>query len=121
MQRAFSPKTDPRLTQLAGQRMSTTRPTVLHGDFLACNAFDIMESISKIRVPTLVICGKDDQLTPVRYSQYLADQLPKAELKIIPDAGHMVMLEQPQVVASELSAFLATLTYAPGHQGESQG
>jgi pimeloyl-ACP methyl ester carboxylesterase len=120
MQRAFSPHTDPRLMQLAGQRMGTTRPTVLHGDFLACNSFDVMESIGKIRVPTLVICGKDDQLTPARYSQYLADQLPKAQLMIIPEAGHMVMLEQPQAVATELSAFLATLTYAPGHQGESR-
>jgi len=116
MERAFSPHTDPRLTQLAGQRMSTTRPTVLHGDFLACNAFDIMESIPKIRVPALVICGQDDRLTPMRYSQYLADQLPRAELKIIPEAGHMVMLEQPQAVANEISAFLATLNYSPGHQ-----
>jgi pimeloyl-ACP methyl ester carboxylesterase len=119
MQRAFSHRTDPRLTQLAGQRMSTTRPTVLHGDFLACNTFDVMESIPKIRIPTLIICGQDDQLTPVRYSQYLADQLPRAELKIIPEAGHMVMLEQPQAVANELSAFLTTLTYSPGHQGQS--
>ena len=100
--------------QLAGQRMSTTRPSVMHGDFLACNAFDIMESLPKIRVPTLVICGQDDQLTPARYSQHLADQIPKAQLKIISEAGHMVMLEQPQAVADELSAFLATLTYSPG-------
>ena len=86
---------------------------------MACNAFDVMESITKIRFPTLVICGQDDQLTPVRYSQYLADQIPKAQLRIIANAGHMVMLEQPQTVANELSAFLATLTYTPGHTNES--
>lgn len=118
MEMAFSPHTDPRLMQLAGERMGTTRPTVLHGDFLACNVFDIMEGLNKIRVPTLVICGQDDQLTPVRYSQYLADQISKAQLKIIPEAGHMVMLEQPQAVADELSAFLSTLTYSPGQQSE---
>ncbi len=119
MEKAFSPHTDPRLMQLAGQRMGLTRPTVLNGDFLACNAFDIMEGLNKIRIPTLVVCGEDDQLTPVRYSQYLTDQISKAQLKIIPEAGHMVMLEQPQSVADELSAFLATLTYSPGHKSES--
>lgn len=118
MEMAFSPQTNPRLMQLAGQRMGTTRPTVLHGDFLACNIFNIMEGLNKIRVPTLVVCGQDDQLTPVRYSQYLADQISKAQLKIIPEAGHMAMLEQPQAVADELSAFLSTLTYSPGHQSE---
>lgn len=118
MELAFSPHTDPRLMQLAGQRMTTTRPSVLHGDFSACDIFNIMEGLTKIRVPVLVICGEDDQLTPVRYSQYLADQISKAQIKIIPEAGHMVMLEQPQTVANELSAFLATLTYSPGHQSE---
>jgi len=112
---AFSPETDPHLAELAGQRMGVTRPTVFHGDFLACNAFDVMEKVKKIRFPTLVICGQDDQLTPVRYSQYLADQITGAEIKIIPSAGHMVMLEQPQTVASELSAFLSTISYSPGH------
>jgi pimeloyl-ACP methyl ester carboxylesterase len=116
VEKAFSPKTDPRLVELARQRMSITRPTVLHGDYLACNAFDVMETIKKIRNPTLVICGQDDQLTPVRYSQYLADQIPRAEIKIIPNAGHMVMLEQPQTVAAELSGFLSTLSYSPGQR-----
>jgi len=120
MDRAFSPHTDPRLKDLAAQKMETTRPSVLHGDFQACNDFDMMECIKKIRVPTLIICGKDDQLTPVRYSQYLADQIPKAQPRIIPEAGHMVMLEQPQTVANELSSFLATLTYSPGQSNENK-
>lgn len=117
-ERAFSKYSDPRLIELAAQRMETTRPSVLHGDFQACNTFDVMESIKKIQFPTLVVCGQDDQLTPVRYSQFLADQIPKAQLRIIPESGHMVMLEQPQIVANELSAFLATLTFSPGHTDE---
>jgi pimeloyl-ACP methyl ester carboxylesterase len=115
IERSFSQFTDHRLKELAAQKMSTTRPSVLYGDFMACNNFDIMEKIKKIRFPSIVICGQDDQLTPVRYSQYLVDQLPKAQLKIIQEAGHMVMLEHPQTVAEELSAFLSTLTYSPGH------
>jgi pimeloyl-ACP methyl ester carboxylesterase len=114
MDRAFSPLSDPRLRELAAQKMETIRPSVLHGDFQACNNFDRMESIRKIRVPTLVICGQDDQLTPVRYSQFLANQIPRAQLRILAQAGHMVMLEQPQAVANELSAFLSTLNFSPG-------
>jgi pimeloyl-ACP methyl ester carboxylesterase len=65
-----------------------------------------------------VICGQDDRLTPVRYSQYLVDQIPRAEIDLIQEAGHMVMLEQPQVVADSLSTFLSTLTYSPGHSSK---
>jgi len=87
----------------------------LHGDFLACNAFNIAETVSEIRVPTLVICGQDDKLTPLRYSQFLADQIPAARLEAIPDAGHMVMLEQPQAVAGALIDFLAGISFHPGN------
>jgi len=111
----FSRNADPRLVELAARRMAETRSTVLHGDFMACNTFDAMESIAAIRTSTLVICGQEDQLTPMRYSQYLADHIPGALLKIIPKAGHMVMLEQPISVANALSDFLATIPYHPGH------
>jgi pimeloyl-ACP methyl ester carboxylesterase len=111
---AFNPQSDPRLVEMATRRMMGTRPTVLHGDFLACNSFDLMDSIKKIRFPTLVICGQNDQLTPARYSQYLADQIPSAQLTIVPAAGHMVMLEQPKQAATALADFIASIQYRPG-------
>jgi len=118
MKRAFSPQSDPHLIELAAQRMNAIRPAVLHGDFLACNAFNVMENIQKIRFPCQVICGQDDLLTPVRYAQYLTDQIPRAEVNLIPGSGHMVMLEQPEIVAETLSAFLSTLTYSPGQSSK---
>jgi pimeloyl-ACP methyl ester carboxylesterase len=110
----FSKHADPRLVELAERRMAETRLSVLHGDFMSCNSFDVMENLAAIRTPTLVLCGQEDQLTPMRYSQYLADHIPGALLKIIPKAGHMVMLEQPLSVANALSDFLATISYYPG-------
>jgi pimeloyl-ACP methyl ester carboxylesterase len=118
---AFSEAADERLVELAAQRMAETRPSVLHGDFLACNAFDVMGSIAAISAPTLVVCGQDDELTPLRYSQYLADQILGASLEVIARAGHMVMLEQPQAVASALSGFLAQVPYQPGARGGAEG
>jgi len=109
--RSFSSHTDAKLTELAARRMAEVRPSVTYGDLLACNSFDEMDRIGQIRQPTLILCGVEDQMTPVRYSQYLADSIPGAVLKTIPDAGHMVMLEQPQSVAKALLDFLAGLAY----------
>ncbi len=107
---AFAPESDPRLRQLAAQRMAETRPAVLHGDFVACDAFDIRERLAEINHPTLVLCGEQDRMTPPRYAEYLAEHLPNARLVRIPAAGHMVMLEQPDVVARALRAFLDELS-----------
>jgi len=111
---AFSPKADARLKELAMQRMNETRPTVLHGDFLACDVFNETENLGKIQIPTLVVCGEEDKMTPLRYSEYLAQHIPKAELITIPEAGHMVQLEKPDEVADTLESFLKKIFYQPG-------
>ena len=108
---SFGPQAPPQLTELAAQRMAETRPTVLHGDFLACDAFDQSEHISEISKPTLVITGAEDKMTPVRNAQFLAGAIPNAQLEIVPNAGHMVMLEQPQTVANALLSFLNGVSY----------
>jgi pimeloyl-ACP methyl ester carboxylesterase len=108
---AFGPQSDARLVELASQRMLETPPTVLHSDFVACNAFDEISALSQINLPALVLCGQDDRLTPLRFSQYLADHIPTARLKAIPDAGHMVMLEKPLAVTRALVEFIAAIPY----------
>jgi pimeloyl-ACP methyl ester carboxylesterase len=50
-------------------------------------------------------------MMPVRYSQFLADNIAGARLEIIPDASHMVILEQPEAVAGAMSSFLSTIFY----------
>jgi pimeloyl-ACP methyl ester carboxylesterase len=106
---AFGSQADPRLVELASQRMIETRSTVLNADFVACNAFNEISALPQIDLPTLVLCGQDDRLTPPRSSQFLADQIASAELKMIPDAGHMVMLEKPEAVAAALAEFSDSL------------
>jgi pimeloyl-ACP methyl ester carboxylesterase len=91
--------------------MSETRQGVLYGDLLACNAFNVTEQLGQIHQPALVICGEEDRMTPLRYSQFLAERLPGASLQIVPDAGHMVMLEKPQQVAEIWLSFLRGLGY----------
>jgi pimeloyl-ACP methyl ester carboxylesterase len=103
---AFSPQASERLTRLARNRMAQTPPEVLLGDFSACDRFDAMARLGEISVPTLVICGKDDKLTPEKYSHYLAESIPNASLHVIEAAGHMVMLERPKQVAEAVRDFL---------------
>jgi len=111
---SFSPNADDRLVELAQLRLHDTRPSVLQGDFIACDNFDMMEHLSTISAPTLVICGENDRMTPLRYSQYLADTMPNARLQVIPEAGHMVMLEKPTEVAHSLDGFLSRVSFSPG-------
>ncbi len=114
---SFSPATESRLVELATMRMGEIRPSVLHGDLTACTQFDATQQLAAIRAPALVVCGADDRMTPVRSSQFLADSIRSARLVVVPRAGHMVMLEQPQAVAAELGKFVSSLTYHPGESG----
>ena len=114
--RSFSSQASPRLVELVNQRMAETRQSVLFGDLLACNTFDVSEQITRVRHPALVMCGIDDQMTPIRYAQYLADAIPGARLGLVPAAGHMLMLEQPQAVAEALGAWLKTVPFRPGEE-----
>ena len=91
--------------------MAETRQAVLYGDFLACDSFDVMESVKKIQVPTLLICGSADRMTPPNRSEYLRDQIEGAQLHIIEGAGHMVMIERPDEVAGLLTGFLDQIPY----------
>jgi pimeloyl-ACP methyl ester carboxylesterase len=109
--RSFSPQAPPRLVALATRRMSETRASVLYGDFLACDEFDVRERLAEIDQPTLIVCGAEDQMTPVRSAQFLACGIKNALLKVVPNAGHMVMLEQPLAVASAISEFVGSIPY----------
>lgn len=83
-------------------------PIILHRDLAACDGFDCMARLSEIHLPTLIICGIDDRLTPVKYSQYLHDHLQNSTLRIIPNAGHYVMREQPAAVNQTIREWLLT-------------
>lgn len=80
-------------------------PDVLFGDFLACDRFDVMEEVGAITAPTLVICGDQDALTPVKYARYLADRIAGSRLEIIEGAGHKVMVECPEQFNKKVEAF----------------
>jgi pimeloyl-ACP methyl ester carboxylesterase len=105
----FGPAAPAELKELGTKAMGETEPAVLHGDFTACDLFDIRDRLAEIRVPTLVIGGTDDKMTPLRFSRYLAEGIPGAQLEILEGAGHMMALEQPAAMASAVTEFMNRL------------
>jgi pimeloyl-ACP methyl ester carboxylesterase len=102
---AFGPEAPPEMVRLGRRQMSQTPADVLHGDFVACDAFDVMARLGEIAAPTFVLCGTQDRLTPPKYATYLRDHIANATLHLVEGAGHMVMIEQPQAVTKPLAAF----------------
>jgi len=103
---AYSPHAPPRLMRDGERQMLGVAPQTVHDDFAACNAFDIMGRLGEIHCPTLVICGTEDALTPVKYSRFLVDGIEGAQLEMIKGAGHMVMTEEPAAVSEAIEAAL---------------
>ncbi len=95
--------------EITYNQLMSLPPEVAHGDYLACNAFDIRERLPEIKAPALVIGGSADKMTPHTYSVYLQEHLPHAELVTIEDGGHMMALEQPEAVAGAINTWLKTI------------
>ena len=70
---------------------------------------DATTVLEGLRVPTLVVVGEDDVLTPVEESRRMAAVIPGARLEIIPGAGHLSNLEQPARFNAVLTQFLEGL------------
>jgi len=104
---SYGPGADPRTVAQGIEQMGATAPEVLLGDFTACDRFDLMERLGDIRLPTLVLVGDQDQMTPLKYSQRLAQAIPGAQMRVIAGAGHMLYLEQPRQVNQAVAEFMA--------------
>ena len=105
---AFS-KTAPEVLRENGfNEMMKCRAEVIYNDFSACDKFNVMEAIKTIDIPTLIICGSEDALTPVKYSRYLHENIKGSELVIINGAGHMVMMEKPEETNEAILRFVTT-------------
>jgi 3-oxoadipate enol-lactonase len=74
----------------------------------------ILEKISAIRVPTLVMVGRDDKATPLEKSENIARSIPGAELVVLDDVGHMTAIEDPEAVNARLVPFVKRIIESRG-------
>lgn len=104
---SFSENTSSAIIQQTAHRLATTRASVLYNDFIACDAFDLGNEVSQITCPTLVMVGSEDKMTPPRLGKWLSKTIPLAQYVEVQRAGHMLPLEQPQMVADLIAGFLS--------------
>lgn len=96
---AFGPHTDPALVEFMTRMISQTPVDVIADFFPTLTAHDKLAALDVlIDLPVVIICGENDLVTPAEHSREMADALPKAELLLIPDTGHQVLMERPDVV-----------------------
>ena len=109
VQYAYDDKADPQFLKLGFEEMKQRPPEVAHADFSACNAFDVGDRLGEIKLPTLMIVGAGDKLTPPKYSEFLAGGIAGSRVEMIQGAGHMVALEQPAAFNQAVAEFMATV------------
>jgi pimeloyl-ACP methyl ester carboxylesterase len=89
-----------------GERLlERARPGVLFADLSACNDYrDALAAAAKVSVPSLVILGSRDLMTPAKAGKAIAAAIAACRLTVIDGAGHMLMSERPDDVLAALRA-----------------
>lgn len=86
--------------------LSETPSDVIFDLISSYRDFDVTDVVGDVTVPCLVIGGSNDRITVPAASEYLAEHLPKAELKLFDRCGHMPMLERHREFNSIVTSFL---------------
>jgi pimeloyl-ACP methyl ester carboxylesterase len=73
---------------------------------------DSLADLERVRVPTLVLCGRQDTVTPLADHEAMAARVPDATLAVIEDSGHLSTIEQPAAVTEVLRDWLAATAHA---------
>lgn len=71
----------------------------------AIQGFDCSTKLNKIQAPALLLAGEDDQLIPAQNVQRMADHIPDSRVKILPQAGHLIHMEQMEEFNQTLHEF----------------
>jgi 3-oxoadipate enol-lactonase len=92
------------------RRMNEIDPSYFYGQV---NLYDtylkdlhLTRCLPAIKCPTLVIFGENDALTPRKFSDILAKQIPTTEYMIFPESGHVTIFEQPETLKTALIGFI---------------
>lgn len=109
IERSFASVAPRALIEFAKREVVQTPDFVARTAIQSLNAADSRAWLKSIQVPTLVVVGEADIITPPTESKQLASGIPSAELCIVERAGHFPMLEQPTIFNPALRGFLSKL------------
>ena len=89
--------------------IAQSKPGVLHHDLAMCAAYETgVETAGKVSVPTTLLLGQVDRMTPTRQAQPLIDAIEDCQVHIVPGVGHMIQIEAPDVTREVIARSFAT-------------
>ena len=104
---SFATDVPPEVAEFAARMISSTPVDVLAELFPAFAAHDKLRALDALAgTETLLLVGAEDLVTPPDHSRDMLQRVPHAELVVVPDAGHLVLLEHPEVVSRHLAGLL---------------
>jgi len=97
----------PQLVRDLKQMMESTNPeTIAHALAAMRDRPDYTSTLGRIAVPTLIVVGEEDAITPPEVMTLLHEQIPQSVMQTIPSSGHMTPMEQPQLVTHAIEGYL---------------
>lgn len=106
---AVAARTDQAIVRAIIAEAGECASEVAFNDFRACNGFDVIARLEEIHLPVLVLTGGEDQLSPVKYGEFLEEQIGQALRKHIAHAGHMSPVEKPNEVNEAILEFVLSI------------
>lgn len=109
------------LVKFAGRLLSSTPLDVFAEFFAEFDRHDKEAALPVMQaVPTLIVAAERDMLTPASHSRAMAAVLPEAELLVLPKAGHLIQLEEPDELNAALRRLVDRVHLASGPDGQRQ-
>ncbi|MBA2497959.1 MAG: alpha/beta hydrolase [Acidimicrobiia bacterium] len=105
VRRSFGTVANPSHVELTRQLVSEASVTTVWQSGIGIVSHDADDALAATKTPALVIGGERDNLMPIPLLRRIAELLPNAELHLLPDAGHQLMLERPDEIAALLRVF----------------
>jgi pimeloyl-ACP methyl ester carboxylesterase len=110
---AFGPTATPAQVAFFERMLINCDPEVRADVGIAISAMDLQHALANLTIPTAVIAGEKDRLTPPSHAQRIAGMLPQLHsLTVLKDVGHMGPLERPQEIAATLMELVAVASGA---------
>lgn len=91
--------------------LNTIRTSTIAADLIICSKLDLSNHLGGIDCPVSLISGSSDQICPAAAVRQLADAIPNASVKIVPNCGHMLLYEKTTQITQMISEFLNSVTF----------
>ena len=105
---AFGPDATPAQIAFYERMLVATPPDARASVGIAMSDMELHDALERLTVPTIVIAGENDRLTPPSHARKIAEMLPELDrLIVLPDTGHMAPLERPAEVSRAIAKLVA--------------